>query len=756
MVILDDSILSSVRQRLVLSGCPDSATKQVEIVKHLLTLARNGKLHQTNSAFGASISHCMGTDLRTGMDDPFDERAMTSLDEMQKWENATRYNFTEGASSESYESIPLVIFLRTQHSSALLRSKSVMETILSECNSSDSRNFLVLGKGIDAATLSLPPEDQSSQRSPQPQHSQGSSPWFGFTPHNQNASGQNDPEGSRRFNIFLARTVDPNGTPGLVGAIAPPEAGNLFPHMMAMQARQQLEQSSDEESPMRAELERWAQMLQQQMQASGDNSLPAPQFFNATISTTVPNGDQPHDINLPSPEQIQKALEKAMADLLDGLAQMSEDGSGSTSGQSPELQKAFAQVLRNENLRRGIAENLARAAPALSDPKCQGVLLSVFVPPPPDIFQSGTGKMSTESNKPLSGTMGSWFQKMLSHQEEADGKKDQTDENRKSARERRVRTMAAAAAVVAAQNIKGDGSKNNKAEKNLSKLEAICRPIIVNTPADPVRAKAWDAWVRRDRGAVVFRQNRRKLMEQLGQRFLTLQEHTGTKGAGSSLRQMLSVRLLLNEMDDVIQRAIELEAAKSQLGRESFNQTKRLGNNLDVDVTLSQLLVTENGLIASEDVINASTKKNETLNVQFIHPSTLESALSSVCRISPSPSGALSQTIGTVSHRSKDEIAALAQDKHERALLSQVVSPQDIGVTYDMIGGLTEVKELLRQSITYPLKFPHLYSEGIAREAVKGVLLFGPPGTGKFRIPNAIFRCWSTSNKFFSYTQNLR
>ena len=30
--------------------------------------------------------------------------------------------------------------------------------------------------------------------------------------------------------------------------------------------------------------------------------------------------------------------------------------------------------------------------------------------------------------------------------------------------------------------------------------------------------------------------------------------------------------------------------------------------------------------------------------------------------------------------------------------------------------------------MTYPLKYPRLYREGVAAEAVKGVLLFGPPG----------------------------
>lgn len=151
--------------------------------------------------------------------------------------------------------------------------------------------------------------------------------------------------------------------------------------------------------------------------------------------------------------------------------------------------------------------------------------------------------------------------------------------------------------------------------------------------------------------------------------------------------------------------------------------------SMNVDVTLSQLLMTEDGLLVEESKLERA---------KYIHPSNLETALSLVCRISPSPTGGLSLSNSQASHRTREDIGAMAQDKHERALVSQVVSPQDIGVTYDMIGGLSEVKELLRQSITYPLKFPHLYSEGIAREAVKGVLLFGPPGTGKTMLAKAV------------------
>jgi hypothetical protein len=99
-----------------------------------------------------------------------------------------------------------------------------MELLIQECTSDDRIHLVTLRKGIDATTASLPNEaisDSHELQASPPRRVQGPNPFFGFSTQNQNASGQNDPEGSRRFNIFLARTFEENGQLSLLGCIAP-------------------------------------------------------------------------------------------------------------------------------------------------------------------------------------------------------------------------------------------------------------------------------------------------------------------------------------------------------------------------------------------------------------------------------------------------------------------------------------------------------------------------------------------------------
>ncbi|KAK9080549.1 hypothetical protein SSX86_000307 [Deinandra increscens subsp. villosa] len=80
----------------------------------------------------------------------------------------------------------------------------------------------------------------------------------------------------------------------------------------------------------------------------------------------------------------------------------------------------------------------------------------------------------------------------------------------------------------------------------------------------------------------------------------------------------------------------------------------------------------------------------------------------------------------------------VTENEFEKKLLADVIPPSDIGVTFDDIGALEKVKDTLKELVMLPLQRPELFCKGQLTKPCKGILLFGPPGTGKTMLAKAV------------------
>ena len=69
-------------------------------------------------------------------------------------------------------------------------------------------------------------------------------------------------------------------------------------------------------------------------------------------------------------------------------------------------------------------------------------------------------------------------------------------------------------------------------------------------------------------------------------------------------------------------------------------------------------------------------------------------------------------------------------------MLERDVIDKNPQVSFDDIASLGEAKKILQEAVLLPILMPH-YFKGI-RRPWKGVLMFGPPGTGKTMLAKAV------------------
>ena len=155
-------------------------------------------------------------------------------------------------------------------------------------------------------------------------------------------------------------------------------------------------------------------------------------------------------------------------------------------------------------------------------------------------------------------------------------------------------------------------------------------------------------------------------------------------------------------------------------GRLEILQIHTRGMPLDKDVDLEKIASKSHGFVGAD--LQALAKEAAIRALRKVLPE-IDLTAESI------PSDTLRKIIVTM-----DDFTNVLQEMEPSALREVFVEVPN--VTWNDIGGLSDVKQELQEAVEWPLKYQSLFTHSDAVPP-KGILLYGPPGTGKTLIAKA-------------------